>query len=160
MSQVSLFWFVRTTQQSCPISILQGGFSPPPPPLCLVAIELWEWCFQRGIHLSAAHFPGVDFLVADFLFRGKFLPSEWSLNPLVFQRFYQVFSSLSGDWSVCVHHQFLTSQVLCPLQGSMGLEGGRTLLPVVRSSLYAFPPFSRSFPQFWRRSLRKERTWL
>ena len=76
------------------------------PSLCLIAIELWEWCFQRGIHLSATHFPGVVFLVADFLFRGKFLPSEWSLNPLVFQRFYQVFSSLSGDRSVCVHHQF------------------------------------------------------
>ena len=40
----------------------------------------------------------------------------------------------------------LTSQVLCPLQGSIGLEGGRTLLPVVRSSLYAFPPFFSILP--------------
>ena len=58
--------------------------------LCLLAIELWEWCIQRGIHLSAAHIPGEDNLVADFLSRGKFLPSEWTLNPLIFQKICQV----------------------------------------------------------------------
>ena len=58
--------------------------------LCLLAIELWDWCIQRGIHLSAAHIPGEDNLVADFLSRGKFLPSEWTLNPLIFQKICQV----------------------------------------------------------------------
>ena len=48
-------------------------------------------------------------------------------------------SPSSGDRSVCVHPQFSTSQVLCPLQGSSCLEGGRTLLPVVRSSTVHLP---------------------
>ena len=46
---------------------------------------------------------------------------------------------LSGDRPVCVHPQFSTSQVLCPLQGYSCLEGGRTLLPVVRSSTVRLP---------------------
>ena len=66
----------------------QGGSHSPS--LCLLALELWEWCIQRGIHLSAAHIPGEDNLVADFLSRGKYLPSEWTLNPFVFQRICQV----------------------------------------------------------------------
>ena len=66
----------------------QGGTHSPS--LCLLALELWEWCIQRGIHLSAAHIPGEDNLVADFLSRGKYLPSEWTLNPFVFQRICQV----------------------------------------------------------------------
>ena len=77
-------------------------------------------------------------MVADFLSKGKFLPSDWTLNSLIFQR---------------------TCQVLVPLPEivlfSSTLEGGRTLLPVVKPS---HP--SRSFPESWRRSHRKERTWF
>ena len=40
--------------------------------LCRLVSELWEWCLPRGIHLLAAHIPGEDNLVADFLSRGKF----------------------------------------------------------------------------------------
>ena len=49
------------------------------------------------------------------------------------------FSPSSGDRPVRVHPQFSTSQVLCPLQGSSSLEGGRFLLPVVRSSTVRLP---------------------
>ena len=50
-----------------------------------------------------------------------------------------VSSPLSGDSPVCVHPQFSTSQVLCPLQGSSCLEGGRALIPVVSSSTVRLP---------------------
>ena len=45
----------------------------------------------------------------------------------------------AGDRPVCVHPQFSTSQVLCPLPGSSSLESGRTLLPVVRPSTVRLP---------------------
>ena len=45
----------------------------------------------------------------------------------------------AGDRPVCVHPQLPTSEILCPLQGSSSLEGGRTLLPVVRSSTVCLP---------------------
>ena len=42
--------------------------------------------------------------------------------------------SSTGDRRVCVHSQLSTSQVLFPFQGSSSLEGGCTLLQVVRPS--------------------------
>ena len=62
----------------------QGGTHSPS--LCNLTLDLWDWCRERGIHLSASHVPGEDNLLADFLSRGKFLPSEWTLNHSVFQR--------------------------------------------------------------------------
>ena len=48
-------------------------------------------------------------------------------------------SPSAGDRPVCVHPQFSTSQVLCPLPGSSSLESGRTLLPMVRPSTVRLP---------------------
>ena len=55
--------------------------------LCRLALYLWEWCLPRGIHLSASHISVEEFLLADFLSRGIFLPSEWMLNVQVFGEF-------------------------------------------------------------------------
>ena len=55
-----------------------------------IQASIWEWYIQRGIYLSAAHIPGEDNLVADFLSIGKFFPLEWTLNPLIFQKIFQV----------------------------------------------------------------------
>ena len=49
--------------------------------------------------------------------------------------------SSTGDRPVCVHSQLSTSQVLFPLQGSSSLEGGRTLLQVVRPLPLCLPTF-------------------
>ena len=54
--------------------------------LCRLALDLWEWCHQRKIFLQAAHIPGEDNIVADFLSRGKYLPSEWVLKRSVFRK--------------------------------------------------------------------------
>ena len=84
---------------------------------------------------------GVIFLMADFLSSGKFLPSEWTLNPLFvcFQRFCQVIVPRPEIdlFASTLNLQF--SQVFCPLQGFSSLEGGRTLLPVVRPSIVCLP---------------------
>ena len=55
-------------------------------PLCVETLRLLSWCRQERIFLSASHIPGQQNLVADFLSRGNFLPSEWSLHPSVFQQ--------------------------------------------------------------------------
>ena len=54
--------------------------------LCQLALDLWFWCLHREISLLSVHLPGEHNLVADFLSRGRFLPSEWTLNPSVFRR--------------------------------------------------------------------------
>ena len=68
----------------------QGGTHSPS--LCRLALDLWGWCLPRQIHLVASHIPGQENLLADFLSRGKFLPSEWKLKTSVFQRICQVLS--------------------------------------------------------------------
>ena len=50
-------------------------------PLCLETLRLLSWC---------RHIPGQQNLLAVFLSRGNFLPSEWSLHPSVFQQILRV----------------------------------------------------------------------
>ena len=61
--------------------------------LCRLALDLWEWCLWRRIFLHAAHIPGEENFVADFLSRGKYLPTVWVLNRAVFRTIYRMFSS-------------------------------------------------------------------
>ena len=77
---------------------------------------------------------------------GSRLPFQREVSPISmdsesfdFSEDLSVSSPLSGDRPVCVHPQFSTYQVLCPLQGSSCLEGGRALLPVVSSSTVRLP---------------------
>ncbi len=39
--------------------------------------QLWEWCIDRQIWVSAAHNPGRDNLIADFESRRNEKASEW-----------------------------------------------------------------------------------
>ena len=45
-----------------------------------VAKEIWEWCIDRKIWLSAAHIPGKQNLIADFESRRNQRASEWRLD--------------------------------------------------------------------------------
>ena len=58
-----------------------GTYSPS---LCRLALYFLVWCLPRQFHLSVSHIPGERYLLADFLFRGRFLPSVWMLRRLSF----------------------------------------------------------------------------
>ena len=135
----------------------QGGTHSPS--LCLLAIELWEWCILRGIYLLAAHIPGKDNLVADFLSRGKFLPSEWTLNPLIFRQICQV---IVPQPEIDLFASTLNFQLpkYCARCRILKL-GEWTHSPSRGQAFHCTPshPF-RSSPQSWRRSPGRERTWL
>ena len=45
-----------------------------------VAKEIWEWCIDRKIWISAAHIPGKQNLIANFESRRKQRASEWRLD--------------------------------------------------------------------------------
>ena len=47
--------------------------------------ELWVWCAQHGIWLSAVHIPGKQNVLADKESREKRSDSEWKLNPQLFE---------------------------------------------------------------------------
>ncbi|XP_041453564.1 uncharacterized protein LOC121406623 [Lytechinus variegatus] len=62
-----------------------------------LAAKLWEWCRRAKIVPIASYIPGSDNLIADFLSRGRCLPSEWSLHPEIFQSFQALWGPLEID---------------------------------------------------------------
>ena len=49
-----------------------------------IAVEIWEFCISRGVHLSAAHIPGIHNTLADVASR-KFQDSiEWAIPKHIF----------------------------------------------------------------------------
>ena len=69
------------------------------PELDTIAREIWFWCLEKNIHLSAAHVPGIDNCEADEESRSvKFNDdTEWSLQPDIFTDIRQVFPEITVD---------------------------------------------------------------
>ena len=51
--------------------------------LCQIAINMWNWCLDRDLTISAEHLPGIQNATANFESRNKKNPSEWELNQAV-----------------------------------------------------------------------------
>lgn len=56
-----------------------------------LAKEIWEWALERGIHLSAAHIPGISNSLADELSRQFSDRTEWKLHENVFYQLTRIF---------------------------------------------------------------------
>lgn len=62
-----------------------------------IARELWMWCIERHIHLTAQHLPGKDNIRADAESREMKDRSDWMLNPTIFERISRRFPDLEVD---------------------------------------------------------------
>lgn len=62
-----------------------------------IAKDLWMWCLERQILVSAQYLPGKDNVIADMESRVMRDHSDWKLNPNVFQRIHSRFPSLNVD---------------------------------------------------------------
>ena len=117
----------------------QGGTHSPQ--LCDLATQLWRWCRAHDIEPRATYLPGEENLVADFLSRGKCLPSEWSLNQLVFESVNEKWGPLEIDlFASSFNHRLpaYCSRVVdrkAVARDALSLHWGRW-------SAYAFPPFA------------------
>ena len=66
--------------------------------LDLVAPEIWLWCLERGIYLSAAHVPGIDNGKANEESRAVVNDdTEWSLDPIVLRKIYELHPNITID---------------------------------------------------------------
>ena len=63
----------------------------------LIARELWMWCLQRDISLSAQYLPGKDNTIADQESREMKDRSDWLLNREVFRKILRHFPRLNVD---------------------------------------------------------------
>ena len=57
----------------------------------LITRNVWEWCIERSLWLSAAHLPGSCNIDADVMSRSFTTCHEWQLNPKLFNKITKVF---------------------------------------------------------------------
>ena len=65
--------------------------------LCNLALQVWEWCIQKGIMLQAEHLPGNSNVVADIKSRTIRDRCDWMINPKIFQKLQQSLGPLEID---------------------------------------------------------------
>ena len=108
------------------------------PRLVSLTLELWQWCLQRAILVTAQHLPGKLNELADRESREFYDSSEWQIDPQVIQPF------LRGC-NVDLFASRLTA--LLPTYASWKPDPGATYTDAMTLDWfplkgYAFPPFS------------------
>ena len=101
--------------------------------------------------LLSCHFPGDEFLVADFLSRGKVFSAEWMLNQEVFQRTCQVFlppPEINLFFASALNFQF--RKYCARLDDPAAWKKEALSFPWKFLSLFAFPRFL-FYPESWRK---------
>ena len=49
--------------------------------------DLWMWCLEKNIHITAQHLPGAQNFIAAVESRSQTDRTDWKLNPCIFTRF-------------------------------------------------------------------------
>ena len=65
--------------------------------LVSLAKNLWLWCLERNIYITAQHLPGVLNEIADAESRTMRDRMDWKLNPVIFQRIEQLLGPIEVD---------------------------------------------------------------
>ena len=105
-----------------------------------LAADIWSWCIQRGIHLSAVHIPGC-INSADFYSRNFSECTEWKLKSKIFIRLCKQFFTPDVD----LFASRLNKQLDCfvswfPEPGSFSVNAFS--MSWSGFSPYLFPPFN------------------
>lgn len=109
--------------------------------LASIVFEIWEWCLQRTVSLSAEHIPGALNGIADTESRVDRDSSDWKLDPSVFARL----NTLWGPLEVDLFATRLTNQLSRFVSWRPDLEGEATdafTLDWSQIRGYVFPPSS------------------
>ena len=59
--------------------------------------DLWEWCLQRQLTVTAQHLPGLENVTADYLSRHLTDRTDWMLDPNIFQCLDKIWGPLQVD---------------------------------------------------------------
>ena len=110
------------------------------PVMSRLATQLWQWCLERNISLTAEHLPGTDNYIADEESRTIQSSAEWQLHQGVFK---QILGAL-GKCNIDLFATRLNAQLehfvsWRPDPNSVGTDALQ--LPWDRWEGYAFPPF-------------------
>ena len=59
--------------------------------------NLWMWCLERNIHITAQHLPGVQNCIADMESRNMVDRMDWMLDQAIFKEIDRCFSPIEVD---------------------------------------------------------------
>jgi len=111
------------------------------PQLIQVACQLWDWCLQRGVTLSASHLPGLSNVVADFESREVRTSAEWKLHEDVFRFICSTLGACEVDlFATRLNNQLSAYISWTPDPGAMETDAFQVNWMNLKG--YAFPPFS------------------
>ena len=119
-----------------------------------LAVDIWEYVREAGIHVSAAHIPGKHNILADIASRKFEDAAEWMLCPNTFSNLVDVYGLPEIDmFASRLNHQL-------PCYASWHPDPESTYIDAMRVNwkniyLYAFPPFSMIWPLLSK--IRRER---
>ena len=106
-----------------------------------IARQVWFWCMERNIWISAAHIPGKTNVLPDWESRNFSDNTEWQLNPQIFQRIIQRLGVPNIDlFASRLNAQVETFVSWKPDPQSLHIDA----FSISWSGwfIYAFPPFS------------------
>ena len=103
--------------------------------------EIWGWCNQRNIWLSAVHIPGIENVEADRISRENHTDLEWKLDPQVFVKVCEKLGQPQIDmFASRKNFQMLPYVSYKPDSGAVAVNAFKLNWQLYLS--YMFPPFS------------------
>ena len=110
------------------------------PVLSRLAIQLWRWCLERNLSITAEYLPGVDNCVADEESRAVQSTSEWQLHHPTFQQILATLGSCNIDlFATRLNAQLRQFVSWRPDPDAVGTDALQFLWSNWEG--YAFPPF-------------------
>jgi hypothetical protein len=118
-----------------------GGGGTKSRPLNQLAVEIWQWCIERNIWISATHIAGKVNVEADKMYQVFHHKNEWKLNKQTFHNILTKFPSLEVDlFASRVNFQLAQYVAWRPDTGCIAVDA--FTLKWDTKMFYAFPPFS------------------
>ena len=106
-----------------------------------LAMQLWLWCIERNIWVTASHVPGVDNIIADKASREFNDATEWAPNPEIFKQISQTFFQPEVDlFASRLNHK--VDKYFCGSLTPKAFAVDALTLNWSCIKFYAFPPFS------------------
>ena len=106
-----------------------------------IARDIWLWCYNRGIWLSAAHLPGSQNVRADKESRTRHDNMEWVLDAQLFQKICDVFGKPEVDlFANRLNHQLDNYMSWKPDPQASAVDAMSVSWKDIY--FYAFPPFN------------------
>jgi len=106
------------------ISYLNRMGSPSLPPLCWLALEIWNWCLAHQVTIHAKYLPGSENTIADWELRHHQDSSSWHLCPVVFDALNHLLGPFSMDlFASRMNHQLPVYCSWRPDPGALAVDG-------------------------------------